>query len=127
MNEEKKQPFPRQTKHGGIVSCDFFDDCAVKIDGAGCKNCRRNLYSEFKSSDNFQPLFSEGAIEVDNLVGVCEFGDIRIAVGPNWKDCKVFLNGKLCSDVVGIQVVMANGILTQCHLAVLKPKSTGAG
>jgi len=117
----ESQAFARQTKHG-VVSCNFFDDCGGKADGLGCIDCKRNNYSQTKKVDNYISTSQVEIIDVDVIAGTCEFGDVRIVIGPNYKDCHVFFNGKISQDVAGIYITAGFGALTECRLIMLKPK-----
>jgi len=120
--EPESQSFARQTKKGGVVSCDFFDDCGGKVDGLGCIDCRRNQYSKTKTADNYIPIKAAEVVDIDDLVGVCEFGEVRIHLASDWKNCHVFLNGKLNKDIGGLQIMAGPNMITQCQLIILKPK-----
>lgn len=118
----EKDAFTVMTKHGGAVKCDFFEACGGKLEGAGCVDCRRNTFSATKSEDNYIPISEEEVISVDNLVGVADFGEVRISLAPDWKNVKIFFGGVESKDVAGLQISAGPNMFTQCHLIITKPK-----
>jgi hypothetical protein len=124
LGDEEREPFARHTKYGGVVSCLLFDGCGEgKIDdGRSCLTCTRNNYATKKTVDNYVPTPTGGTMDVDNLVGICEFGKVHIVLAPDWKNCRVFLDGKLCRDVGAIQITAGPNIITQCRMIFMKPK-----
>lgn len=124
-----QEPFAIQTKLGGVVACINFIQCAAKADGAGCIDCSRNRYSQTKKVDNFSPPIELANIVIDHLTGVCEFGDVRLVIGPTYDQCHVFLNGKLIDkDVLGFQIEAEAGKITICelYLRLVKLETTRA-
>jgi hypothetical protein len=106
-----------------MVKCEVFDDCGGKVEGAGCIDCGRNLYSESKKANNYIPLKAEELTGIDNIQGICEFGEAIIHLDPEWKNVKVFLNGQLSRDILGLQIIAGPTMLTQVLLAIQKTKT----
>ena len=121
-SDEKPDSFARQTKFG-VVKCDFFDDCSGKLEGQACVKCRRNQYAQGATEDHYVPIKEEEVLEVDNIVGASEFGEVRIVFAPDWKNVKVFINGIENKDVAGIQITAGPTMFTQAHLIFVKPKA----
>lgn len=121
MTAEEKDSFARQTKFG-VVKCEFFDDCGGKLEGQACTDCRRNQYAQGATVDHYIPIKEEEIIEVDNIVGASEFGEVRIVLAPDWKNVHVFFDGIENKDVAGLQIIAGPTMFTQCHLILVKPK-----
>jgi hypothetical protein len=121
------EPFARQTKFGGLVSCTSFENCSNgKVElGGDCSDCCRNKYSKTKEKDNFAQkivmLFPKVETKDEGTptpTGKFQLSDLTIIFGPTFDDCKILVNDRPLQNMIAFNIVGQQGSLVFCQLTL---------